>query len=193
MNVNMRVILTILIGVGLLIMAVILVVRAISSLTSSGDTPEVTQTALVQQVDKDSEMRLTTQGRINSDAEHRNIVISVTRNQVQMQVMQGYQNNVINTFTASNNEAAYGAFLRSLDLLGFANGDDNPDLADERGYCPAGQRFVLEANGEGLDTRYWSTSCNRSRSTSTADVDAVVRLFQGQVHDYRRLVRGVNL
>jgi len=193
MNVNMRVILTVLIGLGLLVVAVILVVRVFSSLTGSGDNTGVAQTALVEQADNDSQMRLTTQGRVNSDTEHRTIAISVTRNQVQMQVTQGYQNTVIRNFTASNNEAAYATFLRSLDLLGFVRGDDNPEFADERGYCPDGRRFVLEADGEGLDTRFWSTSCKRDSGTSTANVDGVVQLFQAQVPDYRRLVRDIDL
>lgn len=193
MNVNTRLILAILIGLGLLIVAIILVVRALSSLTGSDDPSMVPHAALVQQADNSSEMRFTEQGRINSDQEHRQVVITVSRSDVRIQVLQGFQGNVIHSAMFTNNEAAYAQFLRALDIAGFANGDDNPDLTDERGQCADGRRYILEASGEdGLDTRYWGTNCRSAKGTSRANIDDVLRLFRAQVPDYNRQVRGVH-
>lgn len=191
---TMRLIVSILIGIGLIVIVLILIFRAFASLgTTNRSDVDRSQANLASQADNDSTMRFTTQGRINSEEEHRQIVISVSRSQVQMQVMSGYQNNVIDSATFANNEAAYGNFLRALDLAGFTNGNDSEELRDERGYCPRGQRFVLEAHGEGLDTRFWSTSCSNTTRTSRADVNTVRDLFRAQVPDYSNRVSGVQL
>ena len=190
----MRLVLSILIGIGLIVIVLILIFRAFASLGTT-NRPDVddTRANLVSQADNDSTMRLTTQGRINSDQEHRQIVISVSRSQVQMQVMGGYQNNVIDTATFANNEAAYANFLRALDLAGFTNGNDDEALRDERGYCPRGQRFIYEANGDNLDTRFWSTSCSSTRRTSQANTSTVIDLFRAQVPDYSKRTSSVRL
>ncbi len=189
---NMRVVLAVLIGLGLVAIALILIFRAFSSLGSNDQPADVGQTALVQQADKNSEVRLTIQGRITSEQEHRNIVVSVTKNEARLQVLSGYQNTVVSTVTFANNEASYAEFLRALDLLGFTKGDDNEALSDERGYCPAGSRYVLQASGADLNTRYWATSCG-DEATSAAGIKQVLRLFEAQIPDYDERTREIEL
>jgi hypothetical protein len=190
---NMRVVLAILIGLGLIAIAMILVFRAFSSL-GGGDQPdaETGSTALVQQADKNSEVRLTIQGPITSEQEHRSIVVSVTKNEARLQVLRGYQGAVMNTVAFANNEASYAEFLRALDLLSFTKGNDNEALSDERGYCPAGSRYVLQASGTDLNTRYWATSCG-DEATSAAGIKQVLRLFEAQIPGYRDHTQDVDL
>lgn len=190
---NMRAVLAILIGLGLIAIAVILVFRAFSSL-GGNDRPDTgaDRAALVQQADKNSEVRLTIQGPITSDQEHRRVVVSVTRNEARLQILHGYQNTVASTVTFANNEAAYAEFLRALDLIGFAQGDDNEALSDDRGYCPTGLRYILQASGTDLNTRYWASSC-RGEATSAANVSIVRTLFEAQIPNYRELTRDVDL
>ena len=182
----MRLIVSALIGIGLIIIILIIIFRAFASLgdTNQSSNDEAKQSGLVEQSDNDSTMRLTIQGQVNSDQAHRQIVISVSRSHVEFQVMQGYQGTVIDSETVNNNESAYATFLRSLDLAGFTKGDTDKSLQDERGYCPRGQRYVLEAKGDDLNTRFWSTTCGNTPNTSQAQVSLVVSLFQAQVPDY---------
>lgn len=188
----MRVVLAILIGLGLIVIAVILVFRAFSSLGSNDQPANVGETALVQQADKNSEVRLTIAGPITSEQEHRSIVVSVTRNEARLQILNGYQNTVASSVTFANNEASYAEFLRALDLLGFTKGNDNETLSDERGYCPTGSRYVLQASGSDLNTRYWATSCG-DEATSAAGIKQVLRLFEAQIPEYEERTQATGL
>lgn len=189
---NMRVVLAILIGLGLIVIAVILVFRAFSSLGSNDQPADVGQTTLVQQADKNSEVRLTIDGPVTSDQEHRSVVVAVTKNEARLQVLNGYQKTVASSATFANNEASYAELLRALDLLGFTKGNDSEALRDERGYCPAGNRYVFQASGSDLNTRYWATSCGDNGS-SAASIKHVLRLFEAQIPDYEERTQDADL
>ena len=188
----MRVVLAVLIGLGLVAIALILVFRAFSSLGSNDRPADVGETALVQQADKNSEVRLTVQGPITSDQEHRSIVVAVTKDEARLQVLSGYQGTVASAATFANNEASYAEFLRALDLLGFTKGNDSEALRDERGYCPHGNRYVFQASGSDLNTRYWATSCG-GEATSAAGIKDVLRLFEAQIPDYDERTQDADL
>jgi hypothetical protein len=82
--------------------------------------------------------------------------------------------------------------LRALDLLGYTEGNDASELADERGYCPAGRRYIYAiADGSDILQRYWSTSCGEG--TFAGRTKGVRALFQAQIPDYREFIRGVKL
>lgn len=189
---NMRAILAILIGLGLIVIALILVFRAFSSLGGGDGPSDIGNAALIQQADKNSEVRFTIQGPITSDQEHRRVVVAVTRDEARLQILSGYQNTVVKTETFVNNEASYAEFLRALDLLGYTRGNDNELLKDDRGYCPTGRRFILQASGADLNTRYWATSCG-GPATSEADVRRVRTLFEAQIPDYQQHTSDVDL
>lgn len=189
---NMRVVLAVLIGLGLIAIALILVFRAFSSLGGNDQPTDIGETVLVQQADKNSEVRLTIQGPVVSEQEHRRVVISVTRNEARLQIIHGYQNTVASTSVFTNNEAAYAEFLSALDLLGFTRGDDNEALSDDRGHCPTGIRYVLQASGTDLNTRYWASTC-RDEANSAANVSTVRTLFEAQIPNYSELTQDVDL
>lgn len=147
---------------------------------------------LADYADTDAEMQFTTSGVINGDDAHREIVISVGRNQRTARVIQGYQGTVIKSESLPNNEAAYSAFLSALDGAGFTKKRDSKSPS-EAGLCPLGQRFVYEITNDGSkDSRTWATSCGGT-STFAGNKSLVQQLFQLQITNYGEFTNEVEL
>lgn len=128
-------------------------------------------------------MRYTVDGPINNEESHRKVRITVSRSESRIELIQGYQENVILAKSYVSNEEAYGTFLRTLDLLNFTEGDKNPEKADERGVCPTDNRFVYEiVNGTDKLQRYWKGSCGGG--TFGGNANLVRAAFIQQIPDY---------
>lgn len=138
-----------------------------------------------------AEVRLTIDGQVNGDDLHRAIRITVGRNQRKLEVIQGYQGNVIDSKTQDNNEPAYDVFLRSINNAGFTK-ERKTKITDERGVCPAGNRYVYELlNTENNNMRRWSTSCGTG--TFGGQSPLVRTLFQSQITDYETITSTIEL
>ena len=184
----MRYFLTFLIGIGLVILVIILLIRAIFG----GGGPTETQTPMIDYANSNVIMRLTIQGPVNSQQEHREVRIDVSQYSSDLRIIEGYENRVSDSETFNSNPSAYANFLRALDLLRYDEGLDNEERADERGYCPFGKRFVFEIiDGSSTIQRYWETDCGEQQGTSLADVNQVVDLFKAQIPEYGELVANV--
>ncbi len=142
---------------------------------------------------RDTRVALTIEGRIVGDYEHRQIRISVDRNQRVLEVIQGFQGNVIQSQRFANNSDALEAFLFALHREGFGDYRE-VEQEDVRGVCPRGKRYIFEVyEGDRLLNRLWATDCSRRLGTFGGDRGDVVRLFQDQITDYNQLTRGVQL
>lgn len=132
-------------------------------------------------------------GEINSEEEHRSIMINVSKDSRTLNVYQGYTGNVIITKSYSNNETAYRQFLYALERSGMDQKKDNPDLENEQGVCPEGNRFTFELEEGGQQIyRAWASSCSRTGNLEGA-VSVLVDLFQKQIPDYNELTQDVAL
>lgn len=178
-----------LIGVGLLIIFVVLLWKAIfghhAAPTSQVNVGKYAYTS--------AEASLLIDGPTNLDQDHRQVKITVSATENRIDIIQGYQGNVIKSQTYSNNSAAYAAFLQSLQLLNFSKGTKS--TADYRGYCPAGTRYLYSFNDGQSDLfTYWSTSCG-SQGTFQGNPSAVRQLFIAQIpqNDFGTLTSGVNV
>src|SRR5438309_4401312 len=114
---------------GLLFLLLFLLLRG-------GGKPALPQThkTLDSYATTDAQAQLTIDGPINADQEHRAVRITVDRDSVTFEQIQGYQGNVINMQTFGSNENAYVNFLLALEHAGFTHGKNDPNLKDERGY-----------------------------------------------------------
>jgi hypothetical protein len=148
---------------------------------------------LTSYAESESEASLTIDGIINSAEEHRQVKITVDRNQVLFQIKRGYNGEVIDSRNFPNTTASYSTFLHALDHAGFTKGDIKNKDADERGYCPLGKRYILELKdgGERVE-RFWATSCGKPK-TFLGDLGLNISLFQRQVPDYYKLSNNVQL
>ncbi len=139
-----------------------------------------------------AEVSLTTDGRINGDDVHRAIHITVSREQRNIDIIQGYEGNVIKSQSYANNQTAYDVFLRALAQAGFTK-ERKTSIIDERGICPLGHRYIFElSNTGGSDMRRWSASCN-GFGTFGGRTSIIRTLFQRQITDYDKFIIGVNL
>jgi hypothetical protein len=133
----------------------------------------------------DATVQMTIDGPVNAAQNHQQVRISVGRDDVTFEQLQGYDGNVTNTQDFSNTQNAYTAFLFSLARAGFSSGNNDPSLSDERGFCPLGERYVFQLTQDGKDIeRYWATSCGGNLKTYLGAFDLTVSLFKAQVPNY---------
>jgi hypothetical protein len=137
----------------------------------------------------------TTDGIVNADSLHRSIRITVSNNQTELDVLQGYNPQVIISKTFENNQEAYTVFLKSIANAGFvAKLKNSKAPADERGQCALGFRYILDLN-DGTDdvSRLWASTCGTKVGTSGAAITTVQQLFQDQIPNYGTLTSQVSL
>lgn len=188
------IILTVIVGFALMIM----IISRIGSGTKK-DSPTKAKTSISKTVnvtdyaDKgSSKVVLTIGGRINGDDQHRSIRITVDSYMRTAEIIQGYEDKVIQTQTAVNNPSAYEKFIFAISRYGFSK-ERKTTLTDDRGVCPLGQRFVYEIyNDNNLVMRRWATTCG-SNGTTAGSPSQLNTLFQRQVTDYSKFVNNVQL
>jgi hypothetical protein len=149
--------------------------------------------ALDSYSNSDAVARLTIDGPIVANQNYAAIRVTVGRDDVTFEQIQGYQGSVVNQQTYANNSDAYGNFLVALERAGFTSGNNSPSLKDERGYCPLGDRYTLEFIQEDKELEhYWATSCGKPK-TYLGALGLTLTLFKAQVPDYAALSQNVAL
>lgn len=182
----MRYFLGFLAAVGLVVLVFVLVLRGFSG---GKDSVEV---KLTDYTATDTVMQMTVDGKVVADQEHQMVRITVGRAENKIELINGYQNQVVDTKTFPNNEEAYGTFLRALDLLGYTKGDINPKKGDERGVCATGQRFIFEIKtGSANVQRFWKTTCGSG--TFKGNSSEVRNLFRAQIPEYSKITSKLDL
>lgn len=138
------------------------------------------------------EMQFTTSGQINAQELHREIVITIGQNERRIDIIQGYQGNVIKSEGFPNSESAYNAFLSAIDLAGYTRARTSR-FATEAGQCPLGRRYVYEIlHDSKANQRTWSTSCGGT-GTFAGNAPLTRSLFQKQIGNYDDFTRDVSL
>lgn len=183
---------TVLIGLGILILVVILFFKALSG----GDNDVVEQpTPITSYVDTATEMQMLASGPIVAESEHQAVRISVGRDEVRVEVITGYNGEVVREQSFSNSQEAYDQFLHALDLYGYTKGMETDTQIDKKGRCATGARYTFSiVDGAREIDSSWTTSCS-GKSTFKGSRSNVLRLFRQQVPSeaYRELTRGVRV
>lgn len=176
-----------LITIGLLILLIIFLMRG----GGNDQQAPVTDKSLASYASTDAEVSFLNEGPINAASEHEQILITVDQDYVTYQQIIGYDGRVVMTKRFSNTQNAYSAFLSALGHAGFALGDDNESLQNEKGRCPTGHRYIFELN-EGTDQiqRTWGTNCSGAK-TFLGNQSLTITLFQAQVPNYSTLSQNV--
>lgn len=184
----MRYFLGFLVAIGLIVLVFILIIRGLTG----GPKQSNVQTLLTDYSKTETVMRITVDGAVNADQQHRKVRITVGRDENVLETLRGYQDEVIETKTYPNNEESYYTFLRAIQLQGYTKGIDDPERADERGQCPTGKRYIFEiVTGNATVQRFWKTSCGPG--TFNGNSGTIRLLFQKQVPDYSKMTRGLGL
>lgn len=179
--------------VGIVLLILITFILIWRGMTGDGPVPEA-PAPLSDYTFTGVMMRFTVVGQVNQQEDHRGMRMTVSRSESRLEVLEGYDRTITESRSYASNQEAYATFLRALDKQGFTQGNDDPELRDDRGFCPRGRRFIYEiVDGNEVIQRYWSTSCGRSQGTFEGNGGAIERLFRAQIPDYRELTRGVRL
>jgi uncharacterized protein (UPF0333 family) len=188
-----------LIAVGLIIVLIVLLLtgghggNGNKQLQTTGEKPQ-TVSQLAAYADTDVVTRVSIDGPINASQNHMAVRITVGREDVTYEQIQGYEGTVVNKQAFANNQNAYSNFLYAIGRAGFNLGDSSPKLANEKGFCSTGQRYVFElADGNHDIQRYWQTNCGSGTpKTYKGNLTLTLELFQVQVPGYNDLTQDLN-
>lgn len=184
----MRYFISFLVALGLLFLVIFLLFHG----GSKPATPQLTAQALPGYATTDAQAVMTIDGPVNAVQNHKQIRITVSRDNVTYEQLQGYSGDVVQTQQYPNTEDAYATFLITLARAGYTRGDNNPKARDERGFCPLGDRYIFQFTQDNNDLeRYWTTSCGGPK-TYQGPLGLTIKLFQLQVPNYSDLTHNIS-
>ncbi len=176
----------------LAVIALVVVVFVMVLHGFGGGSKPKNQITLTDYANSETTVELTVTGPVNANQTHQSYNIVVGRDANTMTVLSGYQDQVTQTKTYSNNSTAYADFLRALQLQNFTRGDNDTTKTDDRGVCPNGVRYTFEIhNASQTVQRYWTTSCGGGTFKGNSSV--VRSLFIRQIPDFSKLTEDVVL
>jgi hypothetical protein len=180
--------------VGLIIIVIVLLISGGGGGGGGNNRPAKVEPKkqLVDYANTNAVVSLRTEGKINADSLHEQILVSVDRDQAKIELIRGYNGNVVYSQTYSNTTNAYSAFLSALQIAGFTNG--TKEKINMAGYCSLGKRYVYEITQDGQVLQsLWSTSCETSPKTYLGDVTRTLTLFELQIPEYDEITKDVQL
>lgn len=173
-------------ALGGLLVIILLVVLIVGG--GDNDVPADEVTRLTDYAAEASETMYTIGGPITAEETHRQVRITVTNSQRKIDVIDGYNGNVLRTETYPNTTAAYEAFLAAIEQVGFSK-TRNSDLSFTS-VCPTGRRYSYALNnGEEKIVNTWSATCEKG--TFGGKTNATERLFQAQIPDYQDVTQDI--
>ena len=180
-----------LVAIGLIILIVILIFSGGGKPSTKAAQPA----KLPSYANTDAVVRMTIDGPITAVQSHNSVQVTVVQNSSTLNLIQGYDGNVIKSKTYPNTLNSYSAFLYSLYYSGYSEGSNAADLSNDVGFCPSGNRYVFELIQNGKDIqRYWTTNCGGSTPKSyNGNIGQTINLFQAQIPDYNVLTQGANI
>lgn len=184
-----------LIGIGALIVLLFIVIFLIirGGGSDSAKVPETKRELASYVTDPNVVITQTTVGPITAAQNHYETRINVTNQQATIELIQGYDGNVIDSRSYPMTQAGFGEFLNSLKVAGYTQGSTDEKLADDSGYCATGQRYIFEVReASKVVQRFWTTSCGDTK-TYKGRVSPTLNLFQRQIPDYNSVVQNANL
>lgn len=141
-----------------------------------------------------SSVTYTTRGSVVGEDRYRAIRITINASTRTVEILSGYNEQVIKSQSYANTQAAYDAFLEALEGANMTSTQASREGLDEGSACPLGLLYEFKATVPGKeDFRSWATSCSRADGTFAGDLSLTRSLFQKQIPDYDDFVRGVRL
>jgi hypothetical protein len=191
----MRYFIGFLITIGLIILLIVLLFTGGGKKNNpiNGSQQPQTVQQLANFASTNAVVRLTIEGPIVADQNYQSVQITVGNDNTSYQQFQGYQGTVASQQNIVNNQASYSNFLYAIGRAGFLLGDNSKALANDKGYCSTGNRYIFELiEGGTTIQRYWATSCSGTPKTYKGDLSLTLTLFQAQVPNYNTLISGLD-
>jgi hypothetical protein len=153
-----------------------------------------TQSKLKQVKSAGGSVEFKTSGEVVGEENHRAIRITVSSSERTLEVLSGYDEQVVSTQSSPNTQSAYEAFIDALDGAQFGATKQGREEMSEKTACPLGLHYEYVMNtSSGDESKSWATSCSRADGTFSGNSNVVRTLFQNQIPDYRKYVSGVRL
>lgn len=176
--------------IAIIILVIVLIVRG----SGGGGQSNSKSIDLADYATSTSQTVLTVDGPVAASQTHESIKVFVDQSQATVQVIQGYEGDVIHSKSYPMNANSYAVFLLSLKRAGYTLGNSDPSVKDERGYCPTGERYIYELkDNDKTVQRYWNTSCDAKQGTFKGQADLIRQLFSMQIPDYDDITADVQL
>ncbi|HUD81386.1 MAG TPA: hypothetical protein VMR08_02020 [Patescibacteria group bacterium] len=186
----MRFFVTVLIALSLLVLVFVLIIKGFSNHPSQTVPQPLTSYAAT-----DTSMQFVISGPVSADQTHQAITMNISQTQAQINIIQGYQGQIINSKNFTNNESAYLNFLSALQLAEFTKGTSNLYTTADLGACSFGDRYNLQIiNGTGQTIQnFWADSCSNRDGTFKGLLNTVEQLFFAQIPNYGDLTSSVDI
>jgi hypothetical protein len=163
--------------------------------SSPSTQPTATTSKGVRLSDYDNKsaiVSVTTIGPLVGEEQRKAIRLSVTPTERRLEILDGYEQNVTNSYSFPNTQDAYQYFLRGLNNAGFIR-SKKTTITDYRGYCPFGRLYVYDLSYSGDHiSNLRSGSCMQEGSFA-GNGPTIRQLFQAQIPSYSKLVRDVKV
>lgn len=185
----LRPLLAMLVGIGLVVLVAVLLIKAFSG----GPSSPTSQIDITKYSGVASSATLLVDAPTMLDQDHRQVKITVSGTENEIDILKGYQGTVLQSKTYADNTTAYSTFLQTLKLMNFSKG--KVSSVDYRGYCPTGDRYLLTFNDGNKDLfTYWATSCG-GQGTYEGELSPVLQQFQRQIqeNDFDQLTSSIPL
>lgn len=162
---------------------------------SSSKQPVSRHTKLVDYANNDgASISWTQQGRLVGEDQRKAVRVTVTKSTRKVEILDGYAQRVEKVQEYANSQEAFDSFTRALDGYNFGQ-ERKVAQSDERGVCPAGNRFIYRLSNNAEEVmRSWSTSCRNTEGNfggGAGNRSQIARLFKLQITDYQKFVSGV--
>lgn len=168
-----------------LVIFILLIIFLIIKLLSGGNSKPNLPPSLSSYANTSTTVRYIIDNPVQAPQNHNDIVIEVGSSNADIKITTGYDGEVVKEQSFPMTDAAYAAFLLSLQHSGgYTLGNNDPQLKDERGYCATGNRYsydIISGDGDRIQ-HYWSTSCNQKTFKGLPDV--VRQLFERQIPNF---------
>ena len=177
-----RILIFILVVVGLVWLVVLLFQNVFSSNTSTANPN--TKLSLESYANTDVVATVYIDGPVVANQDHNAVRITVDRNQSAIEVIKGYDDQVVAQQVFPNSQASYLEFLSALSRANFAKGKTDPALQNDKGACPFGNRYIYTlSDGSREILHYWTTSCSGGGGTYGGNASLTRELFIRQIPD----------
>ena len=139
-----------------------------------------------------AQVRYTIEGPINAPEDHRSVQISVSPLSRTLNIISGYQGQVISSQTYANDAQSYSDFLQALSQEQFTAERQVSSNIKSQSICPLGNRTHFQILENAKDVmNLWTGSC--MRGSFGGNVANIRSLFKLQIPDYVKLTNSVSV
>ncbi len=178
-----------------LILIILVVILLLTGVNKSGISYGQQINKFAKYSTSSAESELIINGPIVASTKHNEVIIRVSKFDVNLIAISGYNNNIIINKTYLNSQNSYNAFLRALAINGFnLSNSSATTLTSPVGLCSGGDtyEFKMKLYSKNI-VNSWQTNCYNVAHTFNGNFNATVSLFQAQVPNYYSDVSNLNL